>query len=45
MLGAMTATWLFHWLVPAISEGASDMLMRHGETERAEDSRRSSTGR
>jgi glycerol uptake facilitator-like aquaporin len=29
MLGAMTATWLFHWLVPAISEGASDVLMQH----------------
>jgi len=31
MLGAMAATWLFHWLVPAISEGASDALMQHGE--------------
>ena len=45
MLGAMTATWLFHWLVPAISERASEMLMQHGETERAEESRRSSAGR
>src|SRR5208283_2934701 len=31
MLGAMAATWLFHWLVSAISEGASDALMQHGE--------------
>jgi glycerol uptake facilitator-like aquaporin len=31
MLAAMTATWLFHWLVPAIAEGASDVLMQHGE--------------
>jgi glycerol uptake facilitator-like aquaporin len=31
MAGAMAATWLFHWLVPAISEGASDVLMQHGE--------------
>ena len=45
MLGAMTATWLFHWLVPAISERASEMLMQHGETERAEESRRTSSGR
>ncbi len=43
MLGAMAATWLFHWLVPAISEGASEVLMQHGE--RSEESRRSSTGR
>jgi hypothetical protein len=39
MLGAMTATWLFHWLVPAISEGASEVLMQHGEEERKELSR------
>jgi glycerol uptake facilitator-like aquaporin len=45
MLGAMTATWLFHWLVPAISEGASDVLMQHGKTAHAEKSRRSSTDR
>jgi glycerol uptake facilitator-like aquaporin len=35
MLGAMAATWLFHWLVPAISEGASEVLMQHGETDRS----------
>ena len=35
MLGAMTATWLFHWLVPAISEVAPEVLMQHGETERS----------
>src|SRR6266481_4162941 len=34
MLGAMTATWLFHWLVPAISEGASEVLMQHSEESR-----------
>jgi glycerol uptake facilitator-like aquaporin len=45
MLGAMAATWLFHWLVPAISEGASEVLMQHGETGSAEESRRSSAGR
>jgi glycerol uptake facilitator-like aquaporin len=45
MIGAMTATWLFHWLVPAISNVASDVLMQHGETGRAEESRRSSSGR
>jgi glycerol uptake facilitator-like aquaporin len=45
MLGAMAATWLFHWLVPAISEGASEVLMQHGKAERTEESRRSSSGR
>ena len=35
MLGAMTATWLFHWLVPAISEVAPEVLMQHGDTERS----------
>jgi glycerol uptake facilitator-like aquaporin len=45
MIGAMTATWLFHWLVPAISNVASDVLMQHGETERIEESKRSSAGR
>jgi glycerol uptake facilitator-like aquaporin len=47
MIGAMTATWLFHWLVPAISNVASDVLMRHNESEttRAAESRRSPTGR
>jgi glycerol uptake facilitator-like aquaporin len=47
MIGAMAATWLFHWLVPAISNVASDVLMQHNENERAgaEESRRSSAGR
>jgi glycerol uptake facilitator-like aquaporin len=47
MIGAMAATWLFHWLVPAISNVASDVLMQHNESEtaRAEESRRSSAGR
>ena len=47
MIGAMAATWLFHWLVPAISDVASDVLMQHGDGEkaRAADSRRSSSGR
>jgi glycerol uptake facilitator-like aquaporin len=45
MLGAMTATGLFHWLVPAISEGASEVLMQHGEKGRTEESRQSSAGR
>jgi glycerol uptake facilitator-like aquaporin len=40
MIGAMTATWLFHWLVPAISDVASDVLMQHSETARAAQSRR-----
>ena len=44
MIGAMAATWLFHWLVPAISEGASAVLMQHDESGRVE-ARRSSTGR
>jgi glycerol uptake facilitator-like aquaporin len=35
MLGAMTATWLFHWLVPKISEVAPEVLMQHGETDRS----------
>jgi glycerol uptake facilitator-like aquaporin len=35
MLGAMTATWLFHWLVPAISDVAPDLLMQHGEKDRS----------
>jgi glycerol uptake facilitator-like aquaporin len=35
MLGAMTATWLFQWLVPAISEVAPEVLMQHGETDRS----------
>jgi glycerol uptake facilitator-like aquaporin len=35
ILGAMTATWLFHWLVPAISEVAPEVLMQHGETDRS----------
>jgi hypothetical protein len=35
MIGAMTATWLFHWLVPAIAEGASEVLMQHGEKDRS----------
>jgi glycerol uptake facilitator-like aquaporin len=35
MAGAMAETWLFHWLVPAISEVASDVLMQHGESERS----------
>jgi glycerol uptake facilitator-like aquaporin len=35
MLGAMTATWLFHWLIPAISEVAPEVLIQHGETERS----------
>ena len=39
IVGAMAATWLFHWLVPAISEGASEVLMQHGEPERKEQSR------
>ena len=42
MIGAMAATWLFHWLVPAISEGASEVLMEHN-AERLEESRRSSS--
>jgi len=37
MIGAMAATWLFHWLVPAISNVASDVLMQHGETARTEE--------
>ena len=45
MLGAMAATWLFHWLVPAISDVASDVLIQHEATERTKESRRSSTGR
>ncbi len=47
MIGAMAATWLFHWLVPAISDVASDVLMQHGESEtaRAAESRRTSAGR
>ena len=42
MIGAMAATWLFHWLVPAISEGASEVLMDHN-AERLEESPRSSS--
>jgi glycerol uptake facilitator-like aquaporin len=45
MIGAMTATWLFHWLVPAISDVASDVLMQHDVSKRTEESRRSSAGR
>ncbi len=37
MIGAMAATWLFHWLVPAISNVASDVLMQHSETARTEE--------
>ena len=44
MIGAMAATWLFHWLVPAISDVAPDVLMQHDEHERTKESRRSSTG-
>jgi glycerol uptake facilitator-like aquaporin len=44
MLGAMAATWLFHWLVPAISDVASDVLMQHSGAAASEESRRSSTG-
>lgn len=29
MIGAMAATWLFHWLVPAISDVAPDVLVEH----------------
>ncbi|MGH7924469.1 MAG: MIP/aquaporin family protein [Candidatus Binatus sp.] len=32
MIGAMAATWLFHWLVPTISDVATDVLMQHDET-------------
>jgi glycerol uptake facilitator-like aquaporin len=45
LLGAMTGTWLFHWLVPAISEGATDVLMQHSEEARSEESKRSFTRR
>ena len=45
MIGAMAATWLFHWLVPAISDVASDALMQHDARDRTEESKRSSTGR
>jgi glycerol uptake facilitator-like aquaporin len=45
MIGAMAATWLFHWLVPAISDVAPDLLMQHSEAGRAEESKRSSAGR
>jgi glycerol uptake facilitator-like aquaporin len=37
MLGAMAATWLFHWLVPALSNVATDVLIQHGGTGRAEE--------
>jgi len=37
MIGAMAATWLFHWLVPAISNVASDVLMQHDKTARTEE--------
>lgn len=42
LIGAMAATWLFHWLVPTISDVAPDVLVQHGETERNSRSRRSS---
>ena len=45
MIGAMAATWLFHWLVPAISDVASDVLMQHNASEHLEQSRRITTGR
>jgi glycerol uptake facilitator-like aquaporin len=45
MIGAMTATWLFHRLVPAISDVAPDVLMQHSERDRTEESKRSSRGR
>jgi glycerol uptake facilitator-like aquaporin len=47
LIGAMAATWLFHWLVPAISDVASDVLMHHAESGAAGavESRRSSKGR
>jgi len=45
MIGAMTATWLFYWLVPAISDVASDVLMQHDASERTRESKRSSSGR
>jgi glycerol uptake facilitator-like aquaporin len=45
MLGAMAATWLFHWLVPAISDVASDVLMQHSGPERTGESRRSSAAK
>jgi len=46
MIGAMAATWLFHWLVPAISEVASDGLMQHSATAaRAEESKQISASR
>jgi glycerol uptake facilitator-like aquaporin len=37
MLGAMAATWLFHWLVPALSNVATDVLIQPGETSRAKE--------
>jgi glycerol uptake facilitator-like aquaporin len=37
MLGAMAATWLFHWLVPALSNVATDVLIRPAGTGRAEE--------
>jgi glycerol uptake facilitator-like aquaporin len=46
LIGAMAATWLFHWLVPAISEVASDVLMQHSATAaRAEESKQISASR
>ena len=45
MIGAMTATWLFHWLVPAISDVAIDVLMEHDARERSKESKRTSAGR
>jgi glycerol uptake facilitator-like aquaporin len=45
MAGAMAATWLFHWLVPAISDVATDVLMQHSGPERTAESRRSSAAK
>jgi len=45
MAGAMAATWLFHWLVPAISDVATDVLMQHDAPERTGEARRSSAAK
>jgi glycerol uptake facilitator-like aquaporin len=45
MAGAMAATWLFHWLVPAISDVATDVLMQHSGPERTAESQRSSSAK
>jgi glycerol uptake facilitator-like aquaporin len=34
LCGALAATFLFHWLTPALSETAEEILMPHGKDER-----------